>query len=213
MKQSVVLILTAFIAFGLMARGSLRADLIGVDLAGDGYVPLGLNGTWGYEFELSDSATVTGLGFWDSGDGYTRAQVGLWDTSGQLLLDVDTVTGGVSTFATANGHGEWNFLDAAIGLDPGRYIVGAWGDGVEATVDLSDATSALKTSVLTFIVPRYRLGTSFQFPSSSESDSFAGYFGGNVRFAGQVPEPSSLALFALVFLTLTSIVRRRGRAK
>ncbi len=203
MKRTLAMLLVAL--FSLAGISASKADVIGVDLAGDDYSVGGFAGwTLGYEFSLSQSASVTGLGFWDSGDGYAFTRIGLWDTAGTPLLSADTGGGSVVTFAAANNFGEWNFMDATTNLAPGSYVVGAWGDGLEFAADIGGSGTVLTAAFLTFTAPRYAIGTDFQFPSSTDVP-LPGYFGGNIMFASEVPEPASMALFGLGMLGMVAI--------
>lgn len=113
-----------------------RADagMLGVDLGGtpSGYTTFDSdNWTLGYKFSVNSTVTIDGLGFWDAGDGFNETTVGLWQDGGTLIDTAVTSNSAVSTFATANGLGEWNFMATNIVIGPGDYVVGSWGVGME----------------------------------------------------------------------------------
>jgi hypothetical protein len=193
----------------LGVTSSARADVLGLELAGSYAEVSSDNWTLGYEFSLASSAQVTGLGFWDRGDGYNATTVGLWTASGTLLGAVNTGTSTVTSFATGS-TGTWNFMDFSMTLGAGNYVVGSWGDGMEYTFQLQAGT--ITTNILTFESTREISGGLFQYPTVELCTGCEGFFGGNIRFAADVnsvPEPGTLPLLGAALAGLISVRRRR----
>ncbi|MEJ2044272.1 MAG: DUF4082 domain-containing protein [Reinekea sp.] len=172
------------------------ASVIGVDLA-SGRWAAATNDNWtlGYEFSIDSQQTVDGLGFWDADGKFNTTNVGLWDTNGTLLGQVDSAST-VDTFATGNGRGYWNFIDFDYTLAAGDYVVGAWGDGMEYTYS---SGGTITESILEFQDGREKAGGYFQFPDNEYCGNCKGIFGANIRFAEvvNVPEPGSFALLGV----------------
>ncbi len=146
------------------------------------------NGSWtlGYEFNLSKTSVIDALGSYDqNGDGLNgRYDIGLWDTSGNLLSTASVSGSGdplVSSFRWAD--------IADITLGQGNYIVasaGAW----STNGDNYFYSGSYTTNVLTYVNNKYRVGSSLQFPISSAAGVAPGFLGGNVSFeTTSVPAP------------------------
>jgi hypothetical protein len=199
---------------GLMAAGLASATVglaaspaqaiaitAGIDnLSGGVHLSNGFPLTIGYEFSLSNAATVNALGSYDyNGDGLSGTYtVGLWDVAGTLLASAYVGTGDqlASSFRWAD------ITDITIGA--GNYIVasaGGWINGDEYFFSGSFATNQL-----TYVTDRYNLGAAFAFPVTSNGGFAPGYLGGNVSFASttsttstSVPGPLPLLGVAAAF--------------
>ena len=163
-----------------------KAILPGIDNLSGGTIDS--NGSWtlGYEFNLSKTSVIDALGSYDqNGDGLNgRYDIGLWDTSGNLLSTASVSGSGdplVSSFRWAD--------IADITLGPGNYIVasaGAW----SANGDNYFYSGSYTTNVLTYVIDKYIVGSSLQFPISSGGGVAPGWLGGNVSFeTTPVPAP------------------------
>lgn len=164
----------------------------------------------GYKFHVNADVTAVGLGTFDFGaDGLVGPQqVGLWDSSGNLLA---------STFVDNSSalEGVWRFKSiapVALGAGQSYYVASQGGEGYtfspsDLTVDPSitfeqDAwhyVGSTDASPLAF--PDMTLGT-------------VGFFGGNVLLGAptSVPEPFSLALLGIGGLAFGAS-RRAARSR
>jgi Domain of unknown function (DUF4082)/PEP-CTERM motif len=195
----------------LLVGGAAQAAVdLGVDFSG---APnLGAS-VWnlGWSFSANANASVVGLGdyFATPPASFPQPQqVGLWDSSGNLLASV-YVTGSETPVGTA----PWVFEPITpVPLTAGQtYVVGAQG-GADWTGFLGSAT----------LDPRITFGTAlFTFVGSSNNPlvepmspgSGFGDFGGNVELAATavIPEPSTWALMAIGFAGLGCAAYRRKR--
>ena len=210
---------------GLMAAGLASATLglaaspaqaiaitAGIDNLSGGTFGPSTGGAYnlGYEFSLSNAATVNALGSYDhNGDGlrgdYT---VGLWDVAGTLLASatVGTADQLASSFRWADiSH---------ITLGAGNYIVasaGDWGStGNAGNDDFIYWNSSFTTNQLTYVTDKLAHGATLTFPYISQGGAGAGFapgwLGGNVSFASttsttstSVPGPLPLLGVAAAF--------------
>jgi len=168
----------------------------------------------GYEFHLSTSAIVSGLGFWDENGVYPTVDVGLWSLvpgfSPALVGSVSTSDHLVTVMNTGTGVGHWYFMSYSTVLGPGDYVVGAFGPGTASfALDLfriqasTTGSLPLTTNILTYTKDRYSgTGgeTALAFPAFSNSNATIKDFflGGNILLepGGAAPLPAALPLFA-----------------
>jgi hypothetical protein len=82
------------------------------------------NWNLGWSFTANSNVDVVGLGNWDGGDFFEDQQIGLWNSTGNLLAS-DYVTGS----ETPVGNARWVFESIApVALIAGQtYVVGAQG--------------------------------------------------------------------------------------
>ena len=139
----------------------------------------------GYEFSLSNAATVNALGSYDhNGDGLSGTYtVGLWDVAGTLLASATVGTGDqlASSFRWAD------ITDITLGA--GNYIVasaGDWNNGDEYFF-----SGSFTTNQLTYVTDRFNFGTTFTFPVASLGGYAPGFLGGNVSFASTTSTTST----------------------
>lgn len=179
----------------LMGGGRTNADgVLGLDFANGAPYDYGYN-SWnlGYSFTVNSPVTVIALGNVDlqqngfGGNG--PQQVGLWDSSGNLLASTYVPTTG----SEVGVNNDWLFNPITpVVLTPGQsYVVGGQGGA-----DYAGETPVNVNPSITFTSDLYTFngGASSPLvePTSSEgfnSPSVAGWFGGNVEFAA-VPEPT-----------------------
>ena len=178
--------------------------------------PFSLQAIGGWEFALSSSITIDGLGFWDhNSDGLVGGHdVGLWNSDGSILLASTTVTNASSTpEANGAGPGRWLFNDInELTLGVGNYVIGAL-----FTPNNSDVAGvravAMTIPELTFVNGRQeQQPVGLEFPSLVIPQVNAGVFGGNLRLkdaAAPAPVPATLYLFGLGALGLGFSRRRR----
>jgi len=198
----------AFASLILLVSGFANAGLIGVDFDGSaGDYSLSSSNSWtlGYEFSLSDDSSVSGLGFFDIDGVYGATTVGLWTSSGTLLGTVNTSDNTTTEISTDNGLWSWVFMDFNLLLGAGDYIVGSW--GVSGMDYIFTNNGSVIENVLEFTDDRYSdTGSNFAFPNTVDGGGEIGYMGANIMFddSTSVPEPSTLAIFALGIMGLAA---------
>jgi len=197
----------------LSLSGFANAGLIGVDLtsaSNQWTVNTSNNWTLGYEFSISSEMNVSALGFWDLNSSFGNSSVGLWDSNGILVGSVNSNSATVNTFATSNNHGTWNFMDINLTLAAGTYNLGSWSEtGMEYTYNPSSSmNSEYINSAITITNTSEKSGGFFQNPTDHFANpiNLAGIFGANIMFddSVQVPEPSTVAIFAISIIGLVS---------
>lgn len=155
--------------------------------------------TYGWNFDVSDTIQVDGLGVWDFGaDGIgPDVQVGLWDNAGSLLAST-AITNASSPQASNNLGGVWLFEDIATQtLTAGRYAIGA---------TFFNSTPLAQFGAPTTTIPEVTLvgGSRSGSPDSGlsfPSTPFQPIFGPTLRVAepsASVPEPASLLGLAAI---------------
>ena len=127
MSRTCRLILTLSVA--LMLVGALWADTIAVIPGVGGFQSHQYNGnvTFGWQFTLSSTVTVTGLGYFDAGnDGlFDSHPVGIFDGNGVLLVSATVPSGTSGTLQEG-----FRFTTAATTvLGPGFYTIGGYANG------------------------------------------------------------------------------------
>ena len=188
-----VALLTASFQLGALASSNLL-----LDFTGGSANTFGSSTTAGFQFTLSSSMLVTGLGFWDEGangliDNHT---VGLWNSSSPSVLLASTVVNNSSVVVSStSAAGDWLFNSiAAPTLPAGTYVVGA--TSVAGDPDLQrQQTLAATTPGVTFVQAMDVGSPTLLYPSPAAVLN-DGLFGPNIEISA-VPEPAASALFGL----------------
>ncbi|MFN9848492.1 MAG: PEPxxWA-CTERM sorting domain-containing protein [Alphaproteobacteria bacterium] len=164
--------------------------------------------TRGFKFSLSDTITVTGLGYYDAGgDGFAVAhEVGIWDLGGNLLVS-GTVSSGTSD-TLVDGFRYTTKLSGLATLAAGSYLVG--GRSNSADENLRDATSATFGPLLSYGGSVTNGSNAFSAPTVATPGFDVGYFGANFTYdVGAIPEPGTWALMIGGFGLAGAMLRRR----
>jgi hypothetical protein len=170
----------------------------------------------GWQFDVLDSVTVTGLSWYDKdGDGLNFAHtVGIWNSAGTLLGSAMIPDG---TAATLDSAGFRYVSVTPFTLDAGNsYIVGGQdffgsSDGLEFNV--SSQTTAPQIS---YVNARYtNFGAGFARPTNISGAS-TGFYGPSFELTpagapSSVPEPGATALLGCLSLSGAGFAWRRNR--
>jgi hypothetical protein len=212
MKKSLIFAFSTLAS--VAASHSLRADSLGLDFSSISNTENSNAYCLGFEFQVTQPVTVQALAVWNDSapNGLPESeQVGLWDTSGDLLASA-TVGEGTLPFDGSEF--------SAVSIDPlaladGNYIVGAvgpyafGGDGDGTVTGLTTAPG------VTYVEDRWVsvLDSNIEFPGQSEFgpvDGFVGFPGGDFIVGGSpVPDTgSTMAMLALVVGGLVSVRRK-----
>lgn len=128
--RSAIVSLSALAAVAALGPAPAQAQSQVLDFAtGSGGTSTG-NNSFGWQFTLSTTVTVTDLGFFDNGNNglVNSHQVGLWNSAGSLLASTTLASGlsGTSVVASASGLGAYRYNGVSpVVLTPGTYSVGA----------------------------------------------------------------------------------------
>jgi hypothetical protein len=180
------------------------------------------NVTVGWSFTVNTALTVDGLGLFDchlytcSGSLTQDHAVGIWDSTGQLL-----VSGTVSPGDTLSAGFRWVTVSNTL-LSPGTYTIGAlYTPTVRLNTDAPDDfyslgnTSVSTNAAITFLGAAYTEAATLSKPGNLNTSS-RGRFGPNFDFtvneASSVPEPGTLSAALLGGVALALLRRRRQAA-
>lgn len=157
--------------------------------------------TLGFEFTTSVTFQINALGYWDDGADH---QVGIWDTSGNLLTSA-TVLG------TDPVTGHFAYAADTYTLGPGTYVIGGTYDGGPFP---SDALGVTSLPGYTWIEDEWASGSGLNFPNQTSHGSYGDNGIPIVDFSvgsstSSVPEPSSLMLLGTGLVGLSGTLRRK----
>jgi len=163
-------------------------------------------GTYGWAFTLTNTISVTELGYFDfGGNGLTDSHdVGIWTNTGTLLVSATVPAG---TAATLNGDFRYVLVTATL-LAPGDYVIGGFSPADSGDPVAVEASTITTASGLSYGGSRSIGGNTLTFPIGDASGHPNSYFGPNFTFS-TVPEPTTLGL--LLFGGLTALGLRRKR--
>ena len=195
------------LALGLCT--SLYANAAAINLTTPGSEYGGGQYTLGFEFTVSSNRTITSLGVYDSGANglSSNAQIGIWDTSGNLLTSTTILAG------TGQLDGLFRYVNiSGFSLVAGtHYVIGAYTTDLASSLNTLQGGSGSIDPDVDVIVDRYSAFNSiFSFPTQTDGHADGAWLGANFRTGatGSVPEPASLALIALGLLGI-GVARQR----
>lgn len=212
--------LAVCVALGLacvgLSQGESRGQVAAVSFVSSGTSAPSAGQSVGWQFEVLDSITITGLSWFDlGGDGLTFAHtVGVWDGFGTLLGSATIPDG---TTANLDSAGFRYVSVAPFTLAAGAsYTVGGQDffgseDGLEFNV--SSQTTAPQIS---YVGARYsNIGSGFTRPMNF-SGATTGFYGPSFEMTpagapSSVPEPGPFAMLGCVGLSGAGLLWRRGR--
>lgn len=158
--------------------------------------------TLGYKFTTTTALDINALGYWNDGL-LNNHQVGLWDTSGNLLTSTTVLAADAITNAFRY-HSIANFI-----LAPGTYVIGGQflGNG-DPFPYLAQGVTTIPG--YTWITDLQLFGSGLNFPTVSTG----GIYGNNgialVNLSVQAaPEPSSVVLLGTGLVCLVSRLRKK----
>ena len=191
-------LITAAAALSSPAHAYLAVTLTspGIEYSGSEY-------TLGFEFSVAEDTTIVALGAYDSGqDGLNgTAEVGLWDTSGNLLASATVPTGTAGTLVN-----DFRFASIApYALTAGvQYIIGAFEpDDLASSLNTGQGGSGFVDPNVTIYQDQYsNFNSAFSFPDTSDFNPGGAWLGANFITASAVPETSTWAMLALGFAGL-----------
>lgn len=203
---------------------NLHAATIGIDFTRGVVVTSrgGVPRTNGFEFTLSETKSVTALGFWDEGPTGPSSlnnshDVTLWDVTGTELAAV-VVDNSSQVMASTQTAGNWRFVDllSPVILSPGSYVVGA-GFSVPHDPDRTNTDPQNPNSLIITPAPFLTIVQGRNGPGNEGTDVFPAttnsniVLGPNLLFADVVivPEP---ACASLMLISVGAMVVRRSRA-
>ena len=174
--------------------------------------PAFFDGTAGGTFEVTNYETVTALGAFNYlfGQNPGNIQVGLWDSTGNLLAS-STITPTDSLDSLTQTR--YQFITPVF-LDPNHlYHLGAY--SANGTIFLDIAAPALGSVIQTS--PQIALGDSaasggFTSPADIAGTPGALYMGANFEFQDRVPEPSAGLLIGVAGCLFAAGRKWRSRA-
>ena len=167
--------------------------------------------TLGFEFSVSSGQMLTALGAYDSGaDGLAgAADVGLWDTSGNLLASAVVPAG---TGGTLDGLFRFTSIAPFALVGGTHYVVGAFepSDNASSLGTGQGGTGSINPLVTIYEDRFSNFNSAFSYADTSDGNLGGAWLGGNFELGGgSVPEPASWALMLIGFGGLGAALRRR----
>jgi hypothetical protein len=185
------------------------AQIVAVDSTynpGGTYYSIPTDSTYGWRFTVGTAPiSVTQLGFFDTGlDGLSEShQIGIWDTSGNLMIQGTVQSGTASTLA---GAYRFELVSATTLSANTTYLIGAHSPNPVDTAIMFDAPQTY-ASEITYLGANYAPVSGFAPPTTAYGAAH-GVFGPNFQFTA-VPEPEHYAMMMGVGLIAFACIRKR----
>lgn len=160
--------------------------------------------TLGYKFTTSLNFTIDALGYWDDGL-QNNHQVGLWDTSGNLLTST-TVLG----TDTLSGHFRYHAINT-YALAPGTYVLGGEFLGNNDPFPYL-ANGIVSLPGYTWVQDEQLYGSGLNYPTVTLNGGYGnnGIFMADMSVNGStVPEPATVTLTLVSMALLAGAKWRR----
>lgn len=168
--------------------------------------------TLGFEFTVVSPETINALGVYDDGGAplSVPANVGIWDTSGNLLVSATVPAGNSAPLIGDFRYAASTPFTAVPGTD---YVVGAFlSTGTASSLGTGQGGSGTVDPNVVIIEDRYsNFNSAFSFPDTTDNIAGGAWLGANFTDTALVPvsEPELLALLSFGLLGLGLICRRR----
>lgn len=201
MIKKLLISLIAATAFATSASATTSAPAITFDSLSN----VGTSTVWnlGFEFIANQTLDVVALGSLTAGIGGSPVQVGLWNSSGNLLASA-AVTGSSTTL------NQFSYTSVApVQLTAGStYFVASVG----YTAYGWNPTNAASSPLITYVKDAWNYnGTTLSFPDKTEGRTSlgdSGFYGANILVTA-VPEPETYAMLLAGIGLIGGAVKRR----
>lgn len=158
----------------------------------------GSNVTVGWGFSLTDTVTVTDLGYFDGNAGLTDAHpIGIWNSIGNLITSATVPSG-----AAANLLSGFRFVPIApVVLVPGAYSIGGYANDTSPDQFRFEVSSVTTVAGLSFGPANLFTRANSLTRPTTPADAFSqdGYFGPDFLVSSPiiVPEPGGIGMSLL----------------
>lgn len=200
-------------SIALLAAGSASASTIALQWSNSGSSGSS-SFTRGWGFSTNTAINISSIGWFDFGnDGLaTSHQVGIWNTSGELLMSGNVAAGTLDPLLA--GFRYSSALTGTTMLMAGTYVVAGLSSSADDTWRYVDSSDVTMGSAITFLGDRTSNTEVFEYAGSQQGFD-VGYFGANFQYdvANAVPEPSTLPLSAIGLAALGAAAYSRRRSK
>ena len=203
------------VALMALATTAAHADTPAITLTSVGATIGASQATFGFEFSVKQNASLTALGVYNSSGTNTlagTAQIGLWDTSGNLLISTTIPASTAETLIGSFVYSSVSPFTLVAGTD---YIIGAYlSRGAAASFNTGQGGTATVDSNVTLIQDQYAYSSGLVDPSLSTTNVPSAWFGANFLTGTgvqvqAVPEPLSMTLLGVGVAGLGVLRRRR----
>ena len=144
----------------------------------------------GWEFAVSSTIAIGGLGFWDeAGDGLLVShEVGLWNADGSALLESAIVETFDTPYPSTSPDGVWRFRAIPrLVLPPGNYVVGAIVSDFDLLRNGLAPLSITTIPEVSYVEDRIKFTSSLEYPGGR---LLVDGFGPNLLLANEVILPA-----------------------
>jgi hypothetical protein len=164
----------------------------------------------GWQFDVVENVTVTGLGWFDEGlNGLvTSHEVGIWSPTGTLLASTTVSAGTVNSLV---GQFRTAFITPIV-LTPGTgYIVGGLNSANNTERLAGNVTPQTTDTRIVYFDATFSDTTTTLVRPTQFSSASTGFYGPSFSIAPAAPEPSTGALFAASGMLGFVALRQRRR--